>query len=133
MLGQRGLLAQHCRCHLQYMASAPPDEGAGMSDEEVRRVSDALNAVEQIADEEQRVKAKSRIMAEQLVRNKAWAPERTRLIRRLHREEGLSYRQIAARLEIKLGVVQDAFRNYTESGDYAGRGGGKQTEEERGE
>ena len=101
-----------------------------MSDEEVRRVSDALKAVEEIADEEQRVKAQSRIMAEQLVRNKAWAPERTRLIRRLHREEGLSYRQIAARLEIKLGVVQDAFRNYTESGEYAGRGGGKQAEEE---
>jgi DNA-directed RNA polymerase specialized sigma24 family protein len=111
------------------MASAPPNEGAEMSDEEVRRVSDALNAVEQIADEEQRVKAQSRIMAEQLARNKAWAPERTRLIRRLHREEGLSYRQIAARLEIKLGVVQDAFRNYTESGKYAGRGGGKQAED----
>jgi len=115
------------------MASAPPNEGAGMSDEEVRRVSDALKAVEQIADEEQRVKAKSRIMAEQLVRNRAWAPERTRLIRRLHREEKLSYRQIAARLEIKLGVVQDAFRNYTESGDYAGRGGGTQAEDEQDE
>lgn len=111
------------------MASGPPNEGAGMSDEEVRRVADALNAVEEIADEEQRVKAKSRIMAEQLARNKEWAPERTRLIRRLHREEKLSYRQIAARLEIKLGVVQDAFRNYTEAGDYAGRGGGKQAEE----
>lgn len=110
------------------MASVPADERAGMGDEEVRRVADALSAVEQIADEEQRVKAKSRIMADQVERNKEWAPERTRLIRRLHREEKLSYRQIAARLEIKLGVVQDAFRNYTESGEYAGRGGGKQAE-----
>lgn len=93
-----------------------------MSDEEVRRVSDALDAVEQIADEEQRVKAKSRIMAEQVERNKAWAQERTLLIRRLHHEDGLSYRQIAARLEIKLSAVQDAFRNYTEAGEYRGRG-----------
>ncbi len=102
-----------------------------MSNEEVRRVSDALKAVEDIADEEQRVKAQSRIMAEQLARNKAWASERTLLIRRLQREEGLSYRQIAARLEIKLGVVQDAFRNYDEAGKYAGRGGGMQAAEEQ--
>lgn len=93
-----------------------------MSDEEVRRVSDALDAVEQIPDEEQRVKAKSRVMADQVRRNKEWAKERTQLIRRLHREESLSYRQIAARLDIKLGVVQDAFRNYSESGAYRGRG-----------
>jgi hypothetical protein len=96
--------------------------------EEVRRVTDALNAVEQIADEEQRVKAKSRIMAEQVARNKEWAQERTRLIRRLHHEDGLSYRQIAARLEIKPSAVQDAFRNYSETGEYAGRGGGKKAE-----
>jgi hypothetical protein len=89
--------------------------------EEVRRVTDALAAVEEIADEEQRVKAKSRIMADQVERNKAWAQERTLLIRRLHGEEKLSYRQIAARLDIKLAVVQDAFRNYTEAGEYRGR------------
>jgi hypothetical protein len=89
--------------------------------EEVRRVADALDAVEQIADEEQRVKAKSRIMADQVERNKAWAQERTRLIRRLHHDEKLSYRQIAARLEIKLSAVQDAFRNYTETGEYRGK------------
>lgn len=99
-----------------------------MSDEEVRRVSDALDAVEQIADEEQRVKAKSRVMADQVRRNKEWAQERTRLIRRLHHEEKLSYRQIAARLEIKLGVVQDAFRNYTAEGEYTGRGSVKKPE-----
>jgi DNA-directed RNA polymerase specialized sigma24 family protein len=111
------------------MASGPADEGAGMGEEEVRRVTDALDAVEEIADEEQRVKAKSRIMAEQVTRNKAWAQERTRLIRRLHLEGGLSYRQIAARLEIKPSAVQDAFRNYTAAGEYAGRGGGARVEE----
>jgi hypothetical protein len=129
---QCGLLAQHCRWHLQCMASGPADERAGMSDEEVRRVTDALNAVEEIADEEQRVKAKSRIMADQVKRNKAWAQERTRLIRRLHHGEGLSYRQIAARLDIKLSAVQDAFRNYTPEGEYAGRGGGQKKENDDG-
>jgi DNA-directed RNA polymerase specialized sigma24 family protein len=114
------------------MASGPADERAGMSEEEVRRVIDALAAIEEIADEEQRVKAKSQIMAAQVGRNKAWAQERTLLIRRLAREEGLSYRQIAARLEIKLGVVQDAFRNYTDSGTYRGRGGGRQEEQSDG-
>jgi hypothetical protein len=85
--------------------------------EEVRRVADALDAVEQIADREQRVKAKSRIMAEQVARNKKWAAERNELIRELWNDgDGLSYRKIAERLGIKLATVQDAFRDYKGSG-----------------
>jgi hypothetical protein len=85
--------------------------------EEVRRVTDALEAVEQIEDREQRVKAKSKIMATQVARNKEWAAERNELIRELwNNGDGLSYRQIAARLEIKLPTVQDAFRDYKGSG-----------------
>ncbi|MDX3507441.1 helix-turn-helix domain-containing protein [Streptomyces caniscabiei] len=87
-----------------------------MSEEEVRRVTEAVEAVEQIADVEQRVKAKSRIMAAQVERNREWAKERDDLIRRLHHDEGLSYRKIAARLEIKLSTVQDVFRGYKGSG-----------------
>lgn len=88
-----------------------------MSDEEVRRVADALDAVEQIADREQRVKAQSRIMAEQIRRNKEWSAERTELIRELWDDgQGLSYRQIADRLGIKLSTVQDVFRGYKGSG-----------------
>jgi DNA invertase Pin-like site-specific DNA recombinase len=87
-----------------------------MSDEEVRRVSDALDAVEQIADEEERVKAKSRIMAEQVRRNPEWSAERDDLIRRLHHDEGLSYRKIADRLGVSLSIVQTVFRGYRGSG-----------------
>ncbi|MGW4042984.1 hypothetical protein [Streptomyces sp. NPDC004721] len=82
-----------------------------MSDEEVRRVTDALNAVEQIADREERIKAQSKIMAEQANRNKDWSQDRDELIRELwDNGTGLSYRQIAARLEIKPSTVQAVFR-----------------------
>ncbi|MFF5795776.1 sigma factor-like helix-turn-helix DNA-binding protein [Streptomyces albogriseolus] len=87
-----------------------------MSEEEVRRVSDALDAIEQIADLEQRVRAKSQVMAAQAERNKEWSRERDELIRRLHDEEDLSYRQIAARLGVKLSTVQAVFRGYKGSG-----------------
>lgn len=93
-----------------------------MGDEEVRRVTDALDAVEHIADREQRVRAKSRIMAEQVERNKEWSAERTELIEELWAGgEGLSYRQIADRLGIKLSTVQDVFRKYKGSGSHRPR------------
>lgn len=82
-----------------------------MSDEEVRRVADALKAVEQIEDREERVKAKSRVMAAQAERNKEWSKERDELIRELWAGgSGLSIRQIAARLEVKPSTVQAVFR-----------------------
>jgi DNA-directed RNA polymerase specialized sigma24 family protein len=82
-----------------------------MSDEEVRRVSDALDAVEQIADLEQRVRAKSQVMAAQAERNKTWSQERDELIRDLwDGGDGLSYQQIADRLGIKKATVQSVFR-----------------------
>ncbi|MEV6081767.1 helix-turn-helix domain-containing protein [Streptomyces sp. NPDC052069] len=88
-----------------------------MSDEEVRRVSDALDAVERIADPEARVRAKSRIMAAQVLRNREWSKERSDLIRDLwDGGNGLSYREIATRLDVKLSTVQDVFRGYKGSG-----------------
>src|SRR5262249_6978305 len=92
-------------------------KGPGVSDEEVRRVSDALDAVEGIADREERVRAQSRIMAEQIQRNRVWSQERSELIQELWNDgDGLSYRQIADRLGIKLSTVQDVFRGYKGSG-----------------
>jgi DNA invertase Pin-like site-specific DNA recombinase len=87
-----------------------------MDSEEVRRVAEALDAIEQIADLEQRVRAKSQVMAAQAERNKEWSQERDDLIRRLHDDEGLSYRKIAVRLDIKLSTVQAVFRGYKGSG-----------------
>lgn len=82
-----------------------------MGDEEVRRVTDALEAVEQIDDREERVKAKSRVMSAQALRNKDWSQERDDLIRELWDSgNGLSYQQIADRLEIKKATVQAVFR-----------------------
>jgi FixJ family two-component response regulator len=82
-----------------------------MSDEEVRRVADALDAIEQIEDREERVKAKSRVMAAQAARNAEWSQERDDLIREMwDGGNGLSFRQIAARLEVKPSTVQAVFR-----------------------
>ncbi|MEV6569951.1 helix-turn-helix domain-containing protein [Streptomyces sp. NPDC051577] len=90
-----------------------------MSDEEVQRVKEALDEVERIADPEARVKAKSQIMAAQVLRNKKWSAERRALIIKLWNDgQGLSYRQIAERLGCKLSIVQDVFRGYAGSGSH---------------
>jgi DNA-directed RNA polymerase specialized sigma24 family protein len=82
-----------------------------MDSEEVRRVSDALDMVEQIADREERIRAQSKIMAAQAERNKDWSKARDALVRELwDNGDGLSYRQIAARLGVKLSTVQAVFR-----------------------
>lgn len=82
-----------------------------MSDEEVRRVAEALKAVGEITDREDRIRAQSKVMAAQAALNKDWSKERDELIRELwDGGNGLSYRQIATRLEIKLATVQAVFR-----------------------
>jgi DNA invertase Pin-like site-specific DNA recombinase len=92
-------------------------KGQGVSNEEVRRVSDALDAVERIADRVERVRAQSRVMADQVKRNRAWSQERSDLIRELWADgDGMSYRQIADYLGVKLSTVQDVFRGYKGSG-----------------
>lgn len=81
-------------------------------------MSDAIAEVERIADPEARVRAKSRVMSEQVKRNREWSKERREMILKLQAEEDLSYRQIADRLGCTLSVVQDVFRNYTGSGTH---------------
>lgn len=85
-------------------------------------MADAIEAVERIEDREARVRAKSRIMAAQVARNKEWSKERSDLIRELWADgNGLSYREIAARLAVKLSTVQDVFRPYKGSGTHRPR------------
>ncbi|CAL9502828.1 hypothetical protein SUDANB126_03476 [Streptomyces sp. enrichment culture] len=89
-------------------------------------MSDALDAVERIADRVERVRAQSRVMAEQVQRNRAWSAERSALIRELWADgDGMSYRQIADHLGVKLSTVQDVFRGYKGSGTVRPKAGDK--------
>jgi DNA-directed RNA polymerase specialized sigma24 family protein len=85
-----------------------------VSDEEVRRVSEALDAVERIADPEARVRAMSQAMAEQVKRTTAWKEERKALVLQL-REDKVSLRKIAERVGTSLGTVQDILRGHSGS------------------
>lgn len=80
-------------------------------------MSEALDAIEQIADPVERVRAKSQVMAEQVKRNKEWQKERRDLVFAL-RADGMSYRKIAARVGTSLSTVQDILRGYSGSGTH---------------
>ncbi|MFF9910636.1 helix-turn-helix domain-containing protein [Streptomyces sp. NPDC013457] len=91
-----------------------------MSEEEVRQVADALDAVERIADREERVRAMSLTMAAQVKRNREWVKERRALVLEL-REAEVSVRQIAARVGTSPSTVQDILRGYSGSGTHRPR------------
>jgi transposase-like protein len=91
-----------------------------VSDQEVQRVSDALDAVERITDREARVRAMSQTMAAQVKRNRVWQKERRALVQELH-SEGVSIRQIAARVGTSPSTVQDILRGYSGSGSHRPR------------
>jgi DNA-binding NarL/FixJ family response regulator len=91
-----------------------------VSDEEVRRVSEALDAVERIPDREERVRAMSQTMAAQVQRNKAWQKERRALVLELQ-AAGESVRKIAARVGTSPSTVQDILRGYSGSGTHRPR------------
>lgn len=84
--------------------------------EEVQRVSDALKAVDGIADLEARVRARNQVLALQAQRVKDWHAERRDLVLSLRAEQPpVTIRAIAARLEMSVGVVQDIIRGHTGS------------------
>lgn len=91
-----------------------------MSEEEVRLVSEALDAVERIEDREERVRAMSQTMAAQVARNRKWVKERRALVLEL-REAEVSIRQIAARVGTSPSTVQDILRGYSGSGTHRPR------------
>lgn len=80
--------------------------------EEVRRVADALKAVDEIPDREARVLAQSQVLALEEERRAKWRQERDELIADL-RAEGVSFRKIAARVGVSLGTVQDVLRGHS--------------------
>ena len=84
--------------------------------EEVQRVSDALEAVDGIADLEERVRARNQVLALQAQRTQAWHAERRELVLALRAEKPpVTIRAIAARLEMSPGVVQDIIKGHTGS------------------
>jgi DNA-binding NarL/FixJ family response regulator len=85
-----------------------------VSDEEVRQVSEALDAVEQITDPEARVRAMSKAMADQVRRTPEWKKARSEVVHAL-RAEGVSIRKIADRVGTSPGTVQDILRGHSGS------------------
>ncbi|WP_020116793.1 hypothetical protein [Streptomyces canus] len=86
------------------------------ANEEVQRVSDALEAVDGIADLEERVRARNQVLALQATRVKDWHAERRDLVLAMRAEDPpVPIRTIAARLEMSAGVVQDIIRGHTGS------------------
>ena len=84
--------------------------------EEVQRVSDALEAVDGIADLEERVRARNQVLALQAAKVKDWHAERRDLVLAMRAETPpVTIRAIAARLEMSAGVVQDIIRGHTGS------------------
>lgn len=81
-------------------------------------MTDALDAVERIADPEARARAMSQTMAEQVKRNPEWKKARSEVVHAL-RDEGVSIRKIAARVGTSAGTVQDILRGH--SGSWADR------------
>lgn len=77
---------------------------------------DALDAVERIADPEERSRAQVQITAATRERAARWAAERAQLAHRLRDEEGESVRGIARRLGVTPSTVQDLLRGYKGSG-----------------
>lgn len=84
--------------------------------EEVLRVSDALEAVDNIDDVEERVRARNQVLALQAKRTKKWHEERRKLVLALRAEQPpVTIRAIAARLAMSPGVVQDIVKGHTGS------------------
>lgn len=85
--------------------------------EEAKRVIDAMDAVEAIADPEARARAISAVLADQAERAKRWREDRRQTVLALRAEQPpVSYRKIAARLGVSLRTVQDIEAGYTGSG-----------------
>ena len=90
----------------------PDRKGAGVAEEEVQRVIDALEAVEAIEDPVREARAISETLADQRVRGPRMTERRREIVREL-REAGGSIRGIAAEVGVSPSTVQDILRGHS--------------------
>jgi hypothetical protein len=91
-----------------------PTRGAGVSevgDDEVRRVTEALDALEAIEDPVARARAVSALLKDQRTRNPRLRADRDQTVRAL-RDKRMSLRTIAEAVGLSLGTVQDILRGH---------------------
>ncbi|WP_448321354.1 helix-turn-helix domain-containing protein [Streptomyces sp. CO7] len=92
-----------------------PEEPHEGIEEETQRVFSALDAVEQMSDPLTRAKVISRLLKDQVERNKRLKEIRRKVVIDL-RAESVPYRKIASLLGVSTATVQDIERGYSGSG-----------------
>ncbi|MFL1903107.1 helix-turn-helix domain-containing protein [Streptomyces tauricus] len=80
--------------------------------EEVQRVVDAMSAVRAIEDPVRRARAISELLKAQTETEPGLRDERREIVLKM-REEKVSFRKIAAELDVSLGTVQDIVRGHS--------------------
>lgn len=94
---------------------ADTEREAPVEREEVRRVFDALDAVESMEDSLEKAQVISRLLRDQTERTKRLKEQRRSVVLRL-RADKVTYREIAESLGVSIGTVQDIERGYSGSG-----------------
>lgn len=82
--------------------------------EEAQRVFEAMDGLEAIADPTARAREISKVLLDSPTRSKRLKELRREAVLEL-REQGLSYRKIAAEVGVSLGTVQDILRGHSGS------------------
>ena len=80
--------------------------------EEVQRVVDAVNALRAIEDPERKARAISDLLKAQTEAEPGLREERRRIVLQM-REDKVSFRKIAAALDVSVGTVQDIVRGHS--------------------
>ncbi|MEU6168068.1 hypothetical protein [Streptomyces tanashiensis] len=84
--------------------------------EEVRRVFDAIEALEKIADPLERAKALGQVLKALPDKNKSLKAARQQAVAELMARPNASLRSVGAELEISFSTVQDIMKGYSGSG-----------------
>ena len=109
---QRGLLPSTVWHAIRSGEATRPIEMRPGVIEEVQRVVDAVNAVRAIEDPVRRARAISELLKSQTAKEPELRDERREIVLKM-REEKVSFRKIAAALDVSLGTVQDIVRGHS--------------------